>query len=85
MGGQVKPRKLSRDSAHRKSLLRNMATSLIEHESITTTWPKAKEAQRFTEKLITLGKKNTEGSRRRAQGMLFVRILYTYPTFFKPC
>jgi large subunit ribosomal protein L17 len=64
-------RHLSRDSAHRRALLRNLATSLIEHESITTTWHKAKEAQRWVEKLITLGKKNTNASRTKAQGMIF--------------
>ncbi|KAI2765761.1 hypothetical protein DTO012A8_9011 [Penicillium roqueforti] len=65
-GGGSRYRHLSRDSAHRQALLRNLVTSLFEHESITTTWPKAKEAQRLAEKLITLGKKNTEASRRRA-------------------
>jgi ribosomal protein L17 len=64
---------LSRDSAHRRALLRNLVTSLIEHESISTSWPKAKEAQRLAEKLITLGKKNTEASRRSAMSTLFVR------------
>lgn len=66
-----KMRHLSRDSAHRRALLRNLATSLVEHETITTTWHKAKEAQRWVEKLITLGKKNTNASRSKAQGMIF--------------
>lgn len=66
-----KLRHLSRDSAHRRALLRNLATSLIEHESITTTWHKAKEAQRWFDKLITLAKKNTNASRSKAQGMIF--------------
>ncbi|SMQ55950.1 unnamed protein product [Zymoseptoria tritici ST99CH_3D7] len=70
-GGLVKYRHLSRDSAHRKALLRNLVTSLIKHESIQTTWPKAKEAQRLAEKLITLAKKNTEASRTRAQSIFF--------------
>ncbi|BCR86955.1 mitochondrial 54S ribosomal protein bL17m [Aspergillus chevalieri] len=65
-GSANKYRHLSRDSAHRQALLRNLVTSLFKHESITTTWPKAKEAQRLAEKLITLGKKNTETSRRTA-------------------
>ncbi|EYE92500.1 mitochondrial 54S ribosomal protein bL17m [Aspergillus ruber CBS 135680] len=65
-GSANKYRHLSRDSAHRQALLRNLVTSLFQHESITTTWPKAKEAQRLAEKLITLGKKNTETSRRTA-------------------
>ncbi|KAL4796503.1 ribosomal protein L17 [Aspergillus venezuelensis] len=65
-GGASKYRHLSRDSAHRQALLRNLVTSLFKHESITTTWPKAKEAQKLAEKLITLGKKNTEQSRKTA-------------------
>ncbi|KAL4809731.1 ribosomal protein L17 [Aspergillus unguis] len=65
-GGATKYRHLGRDSAHRQALLRNLVTSLFKHESITTTWAKAKEAQRLAEQLITLGKKNTEASRRRA-------------------
>ena len=70
-GGHLKYRHLSRTSAHRQALLRNLVTSLIEHESITTTWHKAKEAQRLAEKLISHGKKNTEASRLRAQQILF--------------
>ncbi len=63
----LKYRHLGRDSAHRRALLRNLVTSLITNESISTTWPKAKEAQRLAEKLITLGKKNTGASRERAK------------------
>ncbi|CRG85221.1 54S ribosomal protein L8, mitochondrial [Talaromyces islandicus] len=70
-GGAAKYRHLSRKSSHRQALLRNLVTSLIKHESITTTWPKAKEAQRLAEKLITLGKKNTEQSRRSAISIFF--------------
>ncbi|KAI0412248.1 ribosomal protein L17 [Xylaria grammica] len=70
-GGLVKYRHLSRDSAHRQALLRNLVTSLVKHESIHTTWPKAKEAQRMAEKLITLAKRNNETSRRAATGILF--------------
>jgi ribosomal protein L17 len=72
-GGTVKYRHLSRNSAHRQALLRNLVTSLVKHESIHTTWPKAKEAQRMAEKLITLAKRNNETSRRAATGILFVR------------
>lgn len=68
----MKYRQLSRSSAHRQALLRNLVTSLIKDESIHTTWPKAKEAQRLAEKLITHAKKNDEVSRRKAQGILFV-------------
>ncbi|KAF7595785.1 hypothetical protein BBP40_004916 [Aspergillus hancockii] len=70
-GGAAKFRHLSRKSSHRQALLRNLVTSLFKHESITTTWPKAKEAQRLAEKLITLGKKNTEASRRRALSVFY--------------
>jgi large subunit ribosomal protein L17 len=67
----LKYRHLGRDSAHRKALLRNLVTSLVEQESITTTWHKAKEAQRQAEKLITLAKKNTDASKMRAESFLF--------------
>lgn len=72
-GGHMKYRHLSRSSSHRRALLRNLVTSLLKHESITTTWHKAKEAQRLAEKMITLGKKNTEATRRKAHEFLFVR------------
>jgi large subunit ribosomal protein L17 len=72
-GGHANFRHLSRKSSHRQALLRNLVDSLIEHESIQTTWHKAKEAQRLAEKLITLGKKNTEASRRKAMSIFYVR------------
>jgi ribosomal protein L17 len=71
-GGHMKYRQLSRDSAHRQALLRNLVTSLIKNESIHTTWPKAKEAQRLAEKLITHAKKNDEIAHRKAQAILYV-------------
>lgn len=71
-GGLTKYRHLSRDSAHREALLRNLVSSLIKNESIHTTHPKAKEAQRLAEKLITFAKRNNETARRKAQGILFV-------------
>ena len=49
-------RKLNRNSSHRKAMFRNMAVSLIEHEIIRTTLPKAKELRRFAEPLITMAK-----------------------------
>ncbi|KAI1751703.1 ribosomal protein L17 [Xylaria castorea] len=70
-GGLVKYRHLSRNSAHRQALLRNLVTSLVKHEAIHTTWYKAKEAQRLAEKLITLAKRNNETSRRHATGILY--------------
>lgn len=69
----IKFRHLSRSSAHRQALLRNLVTALIEHEAITTSFAKAKEAQRLAEKLITLGKKNTGASRNQAQQIFYVR------------
>jgi large subunit ribosomal protein L17 len=57
MEHRVGYRKLQRTTAHRLAMLRNMVTSLIEHERITTTIPKAKEARRMAERVITLGKK----------------------------
>jgi len=70
-GARFKYRHLGRKSSHRQALLRNLVTSLFTHESISTTYPKAKEAQRLAEKLITLGKKNTEASRRSALSIFF--------------
>lgn len=64
-------RPLGRSSAHRQALLRNLVTSLIQHETITTTWPKAKEAQRLAEKLITLCKRNTNATRVKAEAILY--------------
>lgn len=63
-------RKLNRTHSHRKAMFANMATSLIKHEQIVTTLPKAKELRRVTDKLITLGKKGDLASRRRAAGQL---------------
>ena len=59
-------RKLNRTSEHRLAMLRNMANSLIEHEAIKTTVPKAKELRRIVEPLITLGKEPTLAHRRLA-------------------
>ncbi len=59
-------RKLNRTSAHRQAMLRNMCNSLIEHEAIKTTVPKAKELRRVVEPLITLGKEPTLANRRLA-------------------
>ena len=59
-------RKLNRTTSHRKAMFANMASSLIEHEQIVTTVPKAKEIRPFVEKLVTLGKKGDLASRRLA-------------------
>ena len=62
----LKLRKLNRTSSHRLAMLRNMMNSLIEHEAIKTTVPKAKELRRVVEPLITLGKKPSLANRRLA-------------------
>ena len=59
-------RKLGRSPSHRVAMLRNMVTSLLDHEQIRTTEPKAKEVRRVTERMITLGKRGTLHARRRA-------------------
>ena len=59
-------RKLNRTSSHRLAMLRNMSVSLLRHEEITTTLPKAKELRRVVEPVITLGKKPSLANRRLA-------------------
>ncbi len=59
-------RKLNRTSSHREAMLRNMCNSLLTHEAIKTTLPKAKELRRVVEPLITLGKKPSLANRRLA-------------------
>jgi len=59
-------RKLNRTSAHRKAMLQNMMNSLIEHEAIKTTLPKAKELRRVIEPMITLARADSVGNRRLA-------------------
>jgi large subunit ribosomal protein L17 len=59
-------RQLSRNSSHRHALMRNMSVSLLRHETIRTTIPKAKELRRVVEPLITLAKKDDEANRRLA-------------------
>ncbi len=59
-------RKLNRTASHRKAMFANMAASLIEHEQIVTTLPKAKEIRPIVEKLITLGKRGDLHARRQA-------------------
>jgi len=63
-------RKLQRKSGHRAALLRNLAASLIKHEQILTTTPKAKELRPYVEKLITLAKRGGLSNRRLALGRL---------------
>ena len=59
-------RKLGRTSSHREAMFANMAASLIKHEQITTTLPKAKELRPFVEKLVTLAKRGDLHARRQA-------------------
>jgi large subunit ribosomal protein L17 len=59
-------RKLNRTSSHREAMLRNMTVSLLRHEAIKTTLPKAKELRRVVEPIITLGKKPSLANRRLA-------------------
>jgi len=63
-------RRLNRTHEHRKALFANMAGSLIEHEQIKTTLPKAKELRRYIEKLVTLGKRGDLHARRQAASQL---------------
>ena len=68
-------RKLNRTPAHRTALMRNLAAALVEHEAIVTTRPKAKEVQRFAERLITVAKRgrasgNTLSARRTVASRL---------------
>jgi large subunit ribosomal protein L17 len=83
MRHQKSGRKLNRDSSHREAMFRNMAASLIKHELIRTTVPKAKELRRVAEPLITLAKVDSVANRRLAfsrlrdkvaVGKLFVEI-----------
>ncbi len=66
MRHQLSGRQLSRNAPHRRAMLRNMAASLLKHETIRTTVPKAKELRRVVEPLITLAKVDTEAKRRLA-------------------
>ena len=63
-------RRLNRTASHRKAMFANMAVSLLTHEQIKTTLPKAKELRRLTDKIITLGKRGTLHSRRQAAAFL---------------
>ena len=74
-------RKLNRNSSHRKAMFRNMAVSLVEHELIKTTLPKAKELRRHAEPLITLAKTDSVANRRlafaRTRSQMAVGKLFT--------
>lgn len=70
MRHKLSGRQLSRNSPHRHAMLRNMAASLLRHETIRTTLPKAKELRRVVEPLITLAKIDSEAHRRLALARL---------------
>ena len=63
-------RKLGRTTSHRKALLRNLVTELLDKEKIVTTVPKAKELRPFAEKMITLGKRDSLHARRQALAVI---------------
>ncbi len=76
MRHRIAGRQLNRTSEHRLALRRNLAASLFEHETISTTLEKAKEVRGFAEKLITLARKGTLPARRRAIRLLNNRAIY---------
>ena len=63
-------RKLNRTSSHRRAMLRNMVTQLLDHEQMITTVAKAKELRPYAEKMITLGKRETLHARRQALAVI---------------
>lgn len=70
MRHRMSGRKLNRTSSHRKSMFANMTASLLRHEQIKTTKPKAKDLRSFAEKMITLGKRGDLHARRQAMSFL---------------
>lgn len=63
-------KRLGRTTSHRAAMLRNMVTSLLEHERIVTTTPKAKEVRRLADRMITLGKRGDLHARRQAMAVI---------------
>jgi large subunit ribosomal protein L17 len=78
MRHRVFGKQLSRNTAHRRSLRRNMAASLFQHGTIRTTVVKAKELRSFVEKLITLARRGTLDARRRVIAILRDRDIHTW-------
>jgi len=70
MRHRMSGRKLNRSSSHRKAMFANMTVSLLRHEQIITTLPKAKELRRVADRVITLGKRGTLHTRRQAAAIL---------------
>ncbi len=77
MRHRISGRQLNRNSSHRKAMFRNMATSLLDHELIRTTLPKAKELRRVAEPLITMAKSDSVANRRLAFNRLRDRAIVT--------
>lgn len=75
MRHRLSGRQLNRTSSHRSAMFRNMAASLLEHEIIKTTLPKAKELRRVAEPLITLGKQDSVANRRLAFSRLRSKVV----------
>ncbi len=70
MRHQKAGKRLGRDSAHRAAMVRNMVTSLLEHERIVTTTPKAKEIRKVADRMITLAKRGDLHARRQALAVI---------------
>jgi len=75
MRHRVAGRKLNRTPSHRRALLRNLVTALLQHEAIRTTDAKAKELKRWGDRMITLGKQGTLHARRRAAALVQSRVI----------
>ncbi len=75
MEHRVGYRKLQKTTAHRLAMLRNMVTSLLEHERIETTLPRAKEARRMAERVISLGKRGGLHNVRQAERLVRDRVI----------
>jgi large subunit ribosomal protein L17 len=75
MKHRIKGRKFSRNTAHRKALLRNLSIALLQYETIKTTLPKAKELRPFVEKLLTISRVDTLANRRLALSIVANEIV----------
>jgi large subunit ribosomal protein L17 len=78
MRHRIAGKKLSRDTDHRRAMLRNLAAGLFEHGQIETTMPKAKAVQPFVERIITTARQGTLASRRRIESMLNDRKIHAW-------
>ena len=84
MRHRVETRKLGRSSSHRDAMFRNMVTSLIRHEKIVTTTPKAKELKRIADKAISMAKRDAPPARRIANREIkHVEVLANYTAFLQ--